>query len=98
MALSRKKSRQIVVEGISYRWAVSMDSGYDVVVVQHDSGTGQRLEAQTSLWRRPGEHRRITPAGVSALITYALTNGWVPDSLGPPMRVQDIDKQVELFT
>ena len=47
MALSTRNSRRIVVDGVPYRWVLSMDSGYAMVTVQHGSGSGQRLEAQT---------------------------------------------------
>lgn len=95
MALSKKNSRSITVDGTTYRWAFSMDSGYATVVVQHGAGTGQRLEAQTGQWY-PGEQRTVSPATVSRLITFAQEQGWDPTSSGPPMRLRDIDQAIGL--
>jgi len=44
MALSKKKSRAIAVDGEDYRWSFSPDSGFSIIVVQAAMGTGQKLE------------------------------------------------------
>jgi hypothetical protein len=46
MSLARKGSRSIAVGGQKFRWAVSPDSGYMVLVAELADEPGQRLEAQ----------------------------------------------------
>lgn len=84
MAIARKGSRLITVDGVSYRWVVSEDSGYKVVVVQHGSGRGQRLEATTTYGDAGFPGLAVRPADVRRLIEMALEDGWAPDSDGPP--------------
>ena len=94
MAISKKKSRKIVVDGQAYRWAVSEDSGYSVVVVQSDLGSGQKLEAlldwacRTSTATGAGVRiPEITPAMVSQLVRSALREGWRSEARGvPPLK------------
>ncbi len=86
MALARKGSKTITVDGICYRWTVSEDSGWKVVVVQHESGRGQRLEANTPVaddWHEVA----IRPAHVEELIQLAVAEGWAPEEPGPPVRI-----------
>jgi len=42
MALSRRSSRSITVDGVEYRWAVSPDSGYLWLIVERADAPGQR--------------------------------------------------------
>ena len=44
MALSKRNSRAIEVDGTEYRWAVSGDSGFVTLVVQAAAGSGSKLE------------------------------------------------------
>lgn len=95
MALSKRNSRSIVVDGAPYRWAFSMDSGYATIAIQHGSGSGQRLEAQTGSWVW-GERRTKSPATVSSIIRFALEQGWEPTHPGPPLQLRDLDEAVHL--
>jgi hypothetical protein len=86
VSLARKGSKAITVGGTRYRWTVSEDSGYKVVVVEHSSGRGQRLEAQTPAtedWHAVA----IRPAHVEELIKLAAAGGWTPQESGPPFRI-----------
>ncbi len=95
VALSKKKSRSIMVNDVEYRWAFSMDSGYATIVLQHGSGTGQRVEAQTGRWNW-GDERSVSPAVVARLIEFAQKQGWDPTTSGPPLRLRDIDQAIGL--
>lgn len=84
MALSKKSSRILETETAQYRWAVSEDSGYSILVVQDSEGTGQKLEVQIR-WPDPSvaadTHQQIppiTPGMVADIVKTALTDGWVP--------------------
>ncbi len=82
MAMSKKSSRSISVDGHSYRWAVSEDSGYSVLVVQDGSGKGSKLEVQVP-WAASDIGADIgpvavTPAKVVSAIQQALRLGWDP--------------------
>lgn len=89
MTLARKGSRGITVDGVAYRWVVSPDDGYMVLVVQMCDQPGQRLEAFFK-YRDitvPGGHIvgqlcSIRPGVVRAVILAALQRGWQPSVRG----------------
>ncbi|MFI1521089.1 hypothetical protein [Kitasatospora cineracea] len=95
MALAKKGSRRIVVDGVEYRWRVSSkhwccDSdprplGY---AVEHAARPGTTLVVDTG---RPAvfppeavSDQLVLPAEVAAGIRAALADGWTPDADGPP--------------
>jgi hypothetical protein len=45
MALSKRNSRTIHIDGVEYRWAVSPDSGCMWLIVELAASPGQRIEA-----------------------------------------------------
>jgi len=94
VALSKKNPRAITVGDTTYRWAFSMDSGFATIVLQHGSGTGQRVEAQTWEWDG-GDTRILSPAAVAKLVTFAQEQGWNPMSSGPPLRLRNIDQAID---
>ena len=98
MSLSKRNSRKIVIDGDEYRWSPSQDSGYMVLVVQHISGQGQRIEAIVSddnnviiengsyTMDVGGDHKlMITPNVVRQVIKDALQLGWRPAENGKPL-------------
>lgn len=96
MALSKKSSREIYVDGDTYRWVFSPDSGFFYVVVQSAIGDGARLEAQSSSdWIDFGD-AHISSRDVARLIRLALKDGWSPSINGPPFRVQDFDRRLNI--
>ena len=96
MGLAKKGSREIDVDGVTYRWALSPDSGYAVLVAELYDGSGQRLEAQTTYGSEVGHSAAVTPHGVAKTIRLALTEGWQPASRGlTPFRLDQIDKRVD---
>jgi hypothetical protein len=96
VTLARKGTRRITVDGSKYIWKVSVDSGYFTLVVELESGTGQRLEARTKRDRHWGDKRSITPAGVAAVIRAAVREGWTPGVKLSPYRMMDIDERINL--
>jgi hypothetical protein len=96
VTLARKGTRRITVDGAKYVWKVSVDSGYFTLVVELESGAGQRLEARTQYARHRGDKRSITPAGVAAVIRMAVREGWTPGVKVSPYRMTDIDERVDL--
>lgn len=88
MALSKKGSRSIHVDGADYRWAFSNDSGYSVVMVQSAEGMGQKLAVYihwseiTYSFRDDNGSIKVTPGLVRDMICGALKQGWVPAELG----------------
>ena len=98
MALPKKKTRGIEVDGAAYRWLVSCRRGMIHVSVQRSDGEGQLLQAelsphrtylpgQTGGWTRVGQGRTVTPKLVSHLIRHARKNGWQPETPGPRFRL-----------
>lgn len=80
LALARKGSRTLVTGGVRYRWVVSPDSDFIVLVVLDDEWPGQKLEVQTDYddLSIPQKHRQITPDFVVGCIEEALQRGWQP--------------------
>jgi hypothetical protein len=95
MALAKRSSRTITVNGSEYRWAVSPDSGYMWLVVELADGPGQRVEASFDYHdvvqadgRVTGQRRSVSPGVVRAVVLHALANGWRPDQGGlRPLRI-----------
>ena len=96
MGLAKKGSRLIDVEGRRYRWVVSPDSGFMVIVVEAEPESGQRLELQVSYRDRAegGQAAQLTPAVVRRAVLLALEEGWKPGSKGPAFRLPDADARV----
>lgn len=84
--LSKKNSRIIDVEGQKYRWSVSGDSGFNVLVVQHAETNGQRLEILMPLTEE-STNSPITPASVAQATKDALEIGWTPLKKAPPLEL-----------
>lgn len=80
MALAKKESRMLVTGDVRYRWVVSPDSGFMVLVVIDDESSGQKLEVQMDYddLSMPQKHRQITPSLVLGCIEEALQRGWQP--------------------
>ncbi|MEM7248067.1 MAG: hypothetical protein AAF533_22230 [Acidobacteriota bacterium] len=98
MGLPTKNTRLIVVDGVEYRWRVSIGSGWMNINVQVATGDGPRLRALTGGmdWNW-GDRRSITPAGVERLIRFALNDGWSPKASNTSWhRINDVDQKVEL--
>ncbi|MGA5816508.1 hypothetical protein ACPC54_01400 [Kitasatospora sp. NPDC094028] len=78
MAIARKGTRGIVVDGVRYRWVVSPggEAGVGVVVLGED-GDGQRVVA----WFEHGVV--VTPGLVAGVVREALLrHGWTPRARG----------------
>jgi hypothetical protein len=95
MALAKRSSRTITVDGVEYRWAVSPDSGYMWLVVERAVGSGQRVEASFDYrdivrpdGRIIGQRQSVSPGVVRAIVLRALAIGWRPEQRGlKPLRV-----------
>ena len=95
MGLARKGSRKITVDGIEYRWVLSPDSGYVVLVVELSEHPGQRLQAiSDSEWYERSPNA-VTPALVARVIHLALQEGWRSSEKGlPPFRINNFDRNL----
>ncbi|RPE33813.1 hypothetical protein [Kitasatospora cineracea] len=95
MALAKKGSRRIVVDGVEYRWRVSSKHwccdhdprplGY---AVEHAARPGTTLVVDTG---RPAvfppeevPEQLVLPGEVAAGVRVALADGWTPDADGSP--------------
>lgn len=104
MGLAKRGTRRIVVGGVAYRWVVSPDDGYMVLVAELADEPGQRLEAYfryrdvcepegVGVLRIVGQRRAIRPGVVLTIIQTALSRGWQPSQCGlPPFRLLDADQ------
>lgn len=106
MGLAKRGTRRIVVDGVAYRWVVSPDDGYMVLVAELAEAPGQRLEAffayqdvyesqDGGVDRVVGQRRVIRPGVVRAVIQAALGRGWKPSQRGlTAFRIHDADQVV----
>lgn len=103
MTLANKGTRKITVDAEYYRWVVSPDSGYLVLVVEHLTSAGQRIAVtipSRDYWLDfkdlthgkieydPKDYRPITPALVRKIILDALELGWSPQSAGKEIQLK----------
>jgi hypothetical protein len=108
MSLSRRNSRKIVVDDREYRWSPSRDSGFMVLVVQHSSGNGKKLEVvisddqhviiengSYSIEYDAVDQLLITPKLVETMIREALKAGWNPEETGPPVELSFLAGHLE---
>ena len=92
MAISKRNSRPITVEGKPYRWVFKENSGWNDITVQHADGQGQKLIVQAP-WTQSGSPSVSlgppkTPADVSDMIQKAIKMGWTPEVSGAPLRLK----------
>jgi hypothetical protein len=104
VGLAKRGTRRIAIDGLAYRWVVSPDDGYMVLVAELADDPGQRLEAffryqdvcepqGGGVLRIVGQRRSIRPGIVRAVIEAALGRGWQPSKRGlSAFRVHDADQ------
>jgi len=94
MALVRKRSRRIVVDGTAYRWRLRGRPTYSqglawspcTFAVEHAATRGMTLVVTTdqphpSNWIG-SEAEPVLPSGVAAAVRLALREGWTPTTSG----------------
>jgi hypothetical protein len=97
MGLAKKGSRLISIDGVTYRWVVSPDSGYMVLVAELNDEPRQRLEAVFGYDNHPEELGPISPGVVRQVIVAAIHRGWKPSQSGrPPFRLHDTEQLVSI--
>ena len=100
MAISKKYSRPITVDGVVYRWRIPPEVEYDqtdhdgrvLVIVWRETETGQLLRLIGGLHpayrhRRPDGCDIVTPHRVATAIRSALVAGWNPAGRGTAFRM-----------
>ncbi|SDT24418.1 hypothetical protein SAMN05444162_3534 [Paenibacillaceae bacterium GAS479] len=95
MAMSKKNSRTIMVANETYKWTISPNSGYVVLVVELEMGVGRRIEVYINsdindFWANfPHinnlDLKVIKPGDVKNIIIQALKDGWGPKEKGKPL-------------
>ena len=78
MSLSKKNSRPISYNGLDFRYAVFLNSGWYDVTVQIAEGKGQKLASQFKI--PITDQTSITPKDVVKAIQFAMKNGWLPNT------------------
>ncbi len=105
MALPKKKSRIITIDGIKYRWLVGPNDGYNVFVAQKEGVDGRIIEVYfktdiSALWVEfPNvDHlnlKVINPKDSETIIRQALQLGWDPEEKGNPVVYDLIDDKLQ---
>ena len=100
MTIPKTGSRQLVVDGVAYRWRVRSRPTYDqalaqsglTVAIQFSDGAGRALHlrlptARVDNWlHTPGYV--VVPRDIERWIRFAISQGWTPTGSGPPLSVQ----------
>lgn len=87
MALNKKNSRPITVEGYDLRWLFFENSGWNDLTVQSANGEGGKFVAKFAWETKDGSklpYFPITPAVVVEAVQFGLMNGWNPKANGVP--------------
>ncbi|MBY0013939.1 hypothetical protein [Paenibacillus typhae] len=94
MTINKKDGRKITVNAEPYIWAISPDSGYIVMVAEHESVKGRRLEVYIqsdidSFWVNVPhtEHlnqKIVRPKDAAHFINQAIERGWNPQEKDAP--------------
>ena len=104
MALPRKGSRKIVVDGVAYRWYIRSKPTYsqsmgwsDLTVAAQQADASQTTTLVIEMpFTRPDDVLRdasepvrfVSPADVARCIKEAIKEGWIPDRAGSPFQIQ----------
>ena len=110
MALPKKGSRNIVIEGVGYRWRVRKKPSYSqgieekglLLAVEDATHAGSTLvvelpQTHPSSWITV-EAVPVTPSDVERLVRLALRLGWRPTQPGTTFTVSTNELQRELGT
>jgi hypothetical protein len=107
MTIPRTGSRQLVVDGVAYRWRVRSRPTYAqalaqsglTVAIQVSNGGGRALHlrlpaARVDNWlHAPGYV--VMPRDIERWIRFAMSQGWVPTVKGHPLSVTIPRDQLE---
>jgi len=95
MALPKKKSRIINIDGVQYRWLVGLNDGYNVFVAEKEHHKGQKIEVYfdtdiNKYWLEfPNVEnlnlKILKPKDAELIIRQALIDGWNPEEKGRPL-------------
>ncbi|ASS49695.1 MAG: hypothetical protein A3D31_08945 [Candidatus Fluviicola riflensis] len=95
MTLSKKKSRLITINTNVYRWVISPNDGYIVLVAHREDVQGQKLEVYVnseinSFWvefpyTSNLNLKILNPKDAETIIRQALNLGWNPETKGKPL-------------
>ena len=103
MALPKKRSRTIIVDEIPYRYIVTANDDYIDLILEQEEIQGQRLTVSFRYHTIPSasgggtiQRNQITPVVVKRAILYALSNGWTPNQKAKELRMNFIDKEIQL--
>jgi hypothetical protein len=102
MALPKKNSRKINIDGIQYSWIASGNDDYIELVICSSTGDGQKLLAQFDYHPIYIDKEEtileqqfiITPIVVRQVIEYGLTSGWSPEKRGVELRLGYLNNMV----
>jgi hypothetical protein len=108
MTIPRTGSRQLVVDGVAYRWRVRSRPTYAqalaqsglTVAIQVSDGSGMALHlrlptARVDNWlHAPGYV--VMPRDIERWIRFAISQGWSPSGSGPPLSLQVPPDQLDV--
>lgn len=111
MAIPKKGSRKITVNGRQYAWKLNMDDPHEMrLIIALVSDSRKRLVCLFSYWRKlpapiRDEHGTtwyaqpagvMTPRVVREVIEHAFTKGWDIDPKGGELFLGNLDDKIDL--
>lgn len=87
MALPRRGTRRITVDGQPLRWLVTTQAEQFTLLVEHHDAPGQRLVARLSKQLFPEDARVVSPEVARQAIVYAQARGFDPGRPGGELRL-----------
>ena len=105
MALPKKDSRKINVDGHQYSWIASGNDGWIDLIICSSKGPGQKLLAQFDYHsfhvvmensKLLKQKLSITPFIVRQVIKYGIESGWTPEKKNTELRLGFLDNKVDI--
>ena len=105
MALPKKDSRRINVDGHQYSWITSGNDGCIDLIICSSECSGQRLLAQFDYhsFHMVAEDSKslkqklsITPFIVRQVIIYGIESGWTPEKRNSELRLGFLDNKIDM--
>ncbi len=105
MALPKKGSRKIIVDGYQYSWIASGNDDWIGLIICSANVPGQKLLAQfdyhsfrftTENSTHLKQDLSITPFIVRQVIHYGINSGWIPERRASELHLGFLDNKIEI--
>lgn len=97
MARAGKGARNIVVDGVKYRWRAVGDSGFISVSIWPSSPSKRSVHCHLPYDEGDGRGQRVVTARiVRRIVRYAREHGYDPEVEGTPLELGSLESVIDL--